>query len=175
MRSACKFHIFIQLLTSQFRNCLLIQIMLYLNNLYLSLERYLPLYTISNTQRNRDTQCHHSGNFASRDLTFGQLKSSYFEECDGVQNSKWVNCWDMTLVELMSDITACFPHSFWPVSADGKWSADASHSLLPYCPALWSLLGLAPVLAAEKNDTVTLVKIVSSKNIHLNLFILWCR
>ena len=29
--------------------------------------------------------------FASRDMTFGQLKSSYFEECNGVYNSKlWI-------------------------------------------------------------------------------------
>ena len=55
-------------------------------------ETYLHSHAmLLNTLRNRDTQCHHSGNFASRDMTFGQLKSSYFEECDGVHNSKlWI-------------------------------------------------------------------------------------
>ena len=70
---------------------LIISMYSYLNNLHVSLERYLPSYTILNTKRNRDTQCHHSGNFTSRDMTFRQLKSSYFEECDGVHNSKlWI-------------------------------------------------------------------------------------
>ena len=38
---------------------------LFVYNLHLSLERYLPLYTTLNKQRNRDAHCHHSDNFAS--------------------------------------------------------------------------------------------------------------
>ena len=66
--------------------------MSYLKKRHLSLERYLTLCNIIlNTEHNRDTQRHHSGNFASGDMTFGQLKSSYFKECDGVHNPKlWI-------------------------------------------------------------------------------------
>ena len=53
------------------------------------------------------------------DMTFGQLKSSYFEECDGVHNSKlWILC-DMTLLELISAMRLRYHHgSNW---AKGLW------------------------------------------------------
>ena len=35
-------------------------------------------------------------------MTFGQLKSSYFQECDGVHNSKLWDCRDMTFGQLKS-------------------------------------------------------------------------
>ena len=70
----------------------MIPITSYVNNLHGTLERYLPLYTISNTQRNRDIQCQRSGNFASRDMTFGRLNSLYIEDCNGLLNSKFLVC-----------------------------------------------------------------------------------
>ena len=83
----------------------------YLNNLHGTLERYFPLYTISNTQRNRDTQCHPSGNFASRDMTFGQLKSLYFEECDGVQSNQKMH----DLYATMHIFQMALPDAVWAV------------------------------------------------------------
>ena len=53
---------------SQLSHRSLIRITSYLYNFHSSLEQYLPSYTTLNTKRNRDTQCHHSVNFVSRDI-----------------------------------------------------------------------------------------------------------
>ena len=81
-----------------------------------------------------------------RDMTFGQLKSSYFEECDGVRNSKlWiVEIWRLyswkarTLRNAMVYITInCGFVEIWRLD---NWKAHTLRNLMVYITLNFGLL-----------------------------------